>query len=133
MTKFKKGGFKNSYNSNRTHNKKKQEFEKDSGCKVVVRNGDVNGAIRRLKKILERADRQKELTKREYYEKPSVSRKRKKAAAVKRTKKATDDMIAKGEWMPMPTVGTKHLKGKRQKRKAWMIREKVERLRNRGR
>lgn len=133
MSKFRKGDFKNSYNSKQRHNKKKQEFERDSGCKVIVRNGDVNGAIRRLKKILERADRQKELAKREYYEKPSVTRKRKKAAAVKRTQKQTDDMIAKGEWMPMPLVGSKHLKGKRQKRKAWAIREKVERLRNRGR
>lgn len=130
MSRFNKGKFKHSHNKKPQH---KKDYEKDSGCKIVVRNGDVNGAIRRLKKVLERADRQKELAKREYYEKPSVARKRKKAAAVKRTKKAQDDMIARGEWMPTERVGTRHLKGKRQKRKAWMVREKVERLRNRGR
>ena len=39
------------------------------GAKVTVRNGDVNGALRTLKKILDRDNRQKELAKREFYEK----------------------------------------------------------------
>ena len=54
------------------------------GAKVTVRNGDVNGALRTLKKILDRDNRQKELAKREFYEKPTSVRKRKAAAAVKR-------------------------------------------------
>ena len=126
---------KKQWNNKGNFNKNKN-FDKtprDQGCKIYVRNGDVNGAIRRLKKVLERDNRQKELAKREYYEKPSVKRKRMKAAAEKRTQKQMNDMIAKGEWMPNALVGEKHLKGKRQKRKAWAIREKVERLRNRGR
>jgi len=127
-----KGKWQGNRNTKNSFNRKKQ-FDKDqprdSGCKIVVRNGDVNGAIRRLKKVLERDNRQKELAKREYYEKPSVKRKRMKAAAVKRTQKKTDDMISKGEWMPLPPVGQKHLKGKRSKRKVQMMKEKVNRLR----
>jgi len=38
-------------------------------------------------------------------------------------------MIASGEWMPTPVVGQKHLKGKREKRKEWMKKEKINRLR----
>jgi len=101
------------------------------GTTVEVFRGDVNGAIRKLKKILEKADRQKELSKREYYEKPSVQRKRKKDQGTKRQKKLINDMILKGEYMPTPTVGQKHLKGKREKRKAWMEKEKLRRFQKR--
>ena len=123
--------WQNNNKSNNNFNRRKfdDKTPKDSGCKIYVRNGDVNGAIRRLKKILERDNRQKELAKREYYEKPSVKRKRMKAAAVKRTQKEFDNAIARGDWMPTPTVGQKHLKGKRSKRKEWAVKQKVERLR----
>jgi small subunit ribosomal protein S21 len=57
------------------------------GANVEVRNDDVNGALRRLKKILETSNRQKELAKHEYYEKPSAVRKRERAQAVKRAHK----------------------------------------------
>lgn len=57
------------------------------GANVEVRNDDVNGALRRLRKILETDNRQKDLAKHEYYEKPSVKRKRERAAAVKRQQK----------------------------------------------
>ena len=58
--------------------KKKEERKQFQGRNIEVRNGDVNGAIKRLKKVLERMDFQKEVAKREYYEKPSTQRKRKK-------------------------------------------------------
>ena len=104
------------------------------GTSIEVFRGDVNGSIRKLKKVLERADRQKELSKREYYEKPSVKRKRMADNAKKRHKKEVNDMILKGEYMPTPKVGQKHLKGKREKRRAWLLREKLHRLqRRRGR
>ena len=61
------------------------------GCKVTVRNGDVNGALRTLKKILDRDDRQKELAKREFYERPSIKRKRAKDMAVKRAQRENTD------------------------------------------
>ena len=49
------------------------------GREIPVINGNVNIALRKLKKVLEKMDFQKELSKREHYEKPSVKRKRKKA------------------------------------------------------
>ena len=113
---------------------KKQEhyLDKFKGRNIEVRYDDVNGALRRLKKVLERMDFQKELSKREHYEKPSVKRKRMKDQAKKRTKKEIDNMIAKGEFMPTPVSGQKYLKGKREKRKAWQAKERIRRLRDRG-
>jgi small subunit ribosomal protein S21 len=111
--------------------KKKEERKQFQGRNIEVRNGDVNGAIKRLKKVLERMDFQKEVAKREYYEKPSTQRKRKKDQAIKKSNKERDKMIAKGEWMPTPITGQKHLKGKRQRRKAWMLKEKIKRLQSR--
>ena len=113
--------------------KKQQETKKFTGRAIEVYNGDVNGAIRKLKKVLERMDFQKELSKREFYEKPSVKRKRQKDQAIKKANKERDNMIMRGEWMPQERVGSKHLKGKREKRAVWMIKEKVKRLRRRGR
>ena len=63
------------------------------GRNIEVRNDDVNGAIRRLKKVLEKMDFQKEVSKREYYEKPSVKRKRMKDQAKKKTKREIDNQI----------------------------------------
>lgn len=52
---------------------------------VIVREGEnFEQALRRFKKLVERAGIQTELRKREYYEKPSVERKRKEIAAKKR-------------------------------------------------
>ena len=77
-------------------------------------------------------DFQKEVSKREYFEKPSAQRKRLKDQAVKRTKKEVDAKIAKGEWMPQQNdTDQSHLKGKRQRRKHWMLKQKVRRLQNR--
>ena len=105
--------FKNKQKFNKKKDFKPRDPIHVKGTSVEVRFGDVNGAIRRLKKVLEKADRQKEISKREYYEKPSVKRKRMADNAKKRTKKEMNDMMLKGEWMPTPTVGSKHLKGKR--------------------
>lgn len=125
------------FNKPRTFNKDFKD-KKDpihvKGTSIEVFRGDVNGAIRKLKKVLERADRQKELSKREYYEKPSVKRKRMADTAKKRHKKEVNDMILRGEYMPTARVGQKHLKGKREKRRAWLQREKLQRMqRRRGR
>ena len=66
---------KNDFNrsDNRTDNSDEIPFR---GSKVEVRNGDVNYALRKLKKILERNDWQKDIAKKEYFEKGSVTRKR---------------------------------------------------------
>jgi ribosomal protein S21 len=50
-------GVKEGFNKPRRHFNKPQE-KQFRGASVEVRNDDVNGAIRRLKKILERDDRQ---------------------------------------------------------------------------
>lgn len=55
---------------------------------VIVKEGEsFEQALRRFKKLVERAGIQTELRKREYYEKPSVERKRKEIAAKKRVYK----------------------------------------------
>lgn len=123
---------KKHYRQERTPRREEKFLDKFRGRNIEVRNEDVNGAIRRLKKVLEKMDFQKEISKREYYEKPSVKRKRMKEQAIKKTKRDVDIQITKGEWMPPAQVGLKHLKGKREKRKAWTAKERIRRLRVRG-
>lgn len=52
-----------------------------SGLKVEVRNDDVNGALRKFKKKVQESGILQELREREFYEKPSLQRKKAKAAA----------------------------------------------------
>ena len=82
-----------------------------------MRNGDVNGAIRKLKKILENADRQKELSKREFYEKPSAKKKRRKDAARKRTQREMNKKIFSGEAPLQQVADFSFMKSKRKRRK----------------
>jgi len=123
---------KKQYRQDRKPKKKEHFLDKFKGREIEVRYDDVNGAIRRLKKVLERMDFQKEVSKREHYEKPSAKRKRRKDQAIKKTKREIDNQIMRGEWMPPAVVGQKHLKGKREKRKAWAAKERIRRLRERG-
>lgn len=114
--KFKGNDIKKGYQYDR---KKKQDFKKkfeprdpfDSA--IYVRNDNVDQAIRTLKKRLLKDNRQKELAKREFYEKPTAKRKRLKAQGVKKHQKSLRDKIMRGEAMPPSRVGQKHLKGKR--------------------
>ena len=55
----------------------------------VKENEPVDIAIRRFKRACEKAGVLSDVRKREFYEKPTQERKRKKAAAVKRYKKKT--------------------------------------------
>jgi len=54
------------------------------GSRVEVKNNDINRAMRTLKKIMQSEGIIKELRERRFYEKPSVRRKKAKAAARKR-------------------------------------------------
>ena len=132
---WKNNDHKKNFNSKRKPFEKKKEhfLDKFKGREIEVRNEDVNGAIRRLKKVLEKMDFQKELSKREFYEKPSAKRKRMKEQKKKREKKDKENRIMKGERLNPTPVGSKHLKGKREKRKAWNLVERVKVLRKRGR
>jgi ribosomal protein S21 len=62
--------FTKNYNSDRKQKfQKKEEHYLDAfNPSIEVRNGDVNKAIRVLKKRLEKSDFQKELAKQQYYE-----------------------------------------------------------------
>ena len=88
--KFKGNDIKKGYNYDR---KKKQDFKQKYEPRdpfdpaIYVRNGNVDQAIRTLKKKLLKDNRQKELAKREFYEKPTAKRKRIKDKALKNTKK----------------------------------------------
>ena len=61
----------------------KREYQK-RGLYVEVRNNDVTRALRKLKKLVNTEGLIKELRDKEYYEKPSLKRKKAKAAARKR-------------------------------------------------
>lgn len=64
----------------------------------VKDNEDVDVALRRFKRSCEKAGILTELRRREFYEKPTATRKRKKAAAVKRNiKRIQRDMPVKRE------------------------------------
>ena len=51
---------------------------------VVVKNGNVDRAMRTLKKKLQKEGLLKELKQKQYFEKPSAKRKRKKAEGIER-------------------------------------------------
>tara|TARA_B100001057_G_scaffold433116_1_gene461788 strand:- start:64 stop:309 length:246 start_codon:yes stop_codon:yes gene_type:complete len=67
-------------------NRNKNEFDSDRkrGLYVEVRNNDVGRAMRKLKKLCNNEGMVKDMRKNEFYEKPSVIKKREKAQARKR-------------------------------------------------
>ena len=58
-----------------------------NGTKIYVKNNDVGRALRKLKKMMQQEKVFQEIRDREFFEKPSLKRKRAKASAVKRWKK----------------------------------------------
>ena len=66
-------------------NKNEDSFLK--GTRVEVRNDDINGAMRRLKKIMTTEGSLKEYRDRQSYTSPSERRRMEKAAAIRRIKK----------------------------------------------
>lgn len=107
---------KGSFN-NRNKNKQYEKKEEFRGASVYVRNDDVNGALRRLKKILENDNRQKELAKREYYEKPSAKKKRMKDSAKKRYQREERKKLVTGDMPVQMTSDISFMKSKRKRRK----------------
>ena len=61
--------------------------EKFKGLTVIVTHDDVNRALKKLKNKMEDSGKLKDLQKKEFYEKPTTERKRKKAAAKVRYQK----------------------------------------------
>jgi len=68
------------------------DFDKQ-GLYVRVKNNDVNKAMRKLKKMMTAEGVFQELRKREFYEPPSIRKKREKAQAVKRWKKKQEEIL----------------------------------------
>ncbi len=55
---------------------------------IKMKDGErIDNALRRFRKVVEKSGVLQELRKREYYEKPSVKKKRKQAASRKRAKR----------------------------------------------
>lgn len=69
---------------NNYKNKRRVERPKEEGLMVVVHNDDINKALRRLKRKVEKAGVMKEVRKRAHYIKPSEKRKLAKKAGRKR-------------------------------------------------
>ena len=65
----------------------REPWEHLRGISVTVRNNDVNGALRILKKKVQRENLFRDLAEREHYTKPSMKRRLKKQQAVVRWKK----------------------------------------------
>jgi ribosomal protein S21 len=85
------------------------------GASVSVRNDDVNFALKKLKKILDDDNRQKDLAKHEFFEKNSVKRKRSKAQAKKRQQRAYQEELVTGVYKK--PKGVKWMKSRRKRRK----------------
>jgi len=62
----------------------------------IRENGDFDAALRRFKRACEKAGVLTELRRREFYEKPTQERKRKKAAAIKRHLKRNTRDLSRG-------------------------------------
>lgn len=120
---------KDSYNNKKKFDSNQKREPISKGASVRVIDGNVEKSVRILKKILLKADRQKELSKREFYEKPSAKRKRLKNQAKKRWAKEVWDNQMKGN-IPIPSpVDQKHLKTKKKRRKEFLRQEMVRRMR----
>ena len=73
------------------YNKKKENKPQPKGLCVEVRQGDVNKALKIFKKKVQDDGLLQELRQREFYEKPSEKRARRKAAGIARHKKRLRD------------------------------------------
>ena len=98
---------------------KTQYFERDAvpGRSINVRNDDVNGALRGLKKVLERDDQQRETMAREFFEKASTKKKRASSAGKKRSERERAKRISSGQEQPHVPSNLKYLKSRRSRRK----------------
>lgn len=112
-------------NVRENYNAPVKEFNKEpeqpkrmiTGKRVEVWRDDVNHALRKLKKILERDNQQKDLAKNEFYEKPSVRRKRRKDVAKSRWNREVSAMRMSGTWVDKKSSDPKWQKSKRKRRK----------------
>jgi small subunit ribosomal protein S21 len=65
----------------------RREMETDGFMQIIVRDNNVDQALRALKKKLQREGVYREMKLRRHYEKPSEKRARERAAAIRRARK----------------------------------------------
>ena len=90
MQGYKRHRANNNFSGYQGHERKKQEYDtpKPQGLQVYLRDGeDINKALRKLKKKIERAGIIKEIRDRQYYQKPSEKKRMAKKAGIARWKK----------------------------------------------
>lgn len=100
---------------------KPKDRPKDHGSTIYVHNGNIDNAIKRMKLFLDMEDRQRELARKEYYEKPSVKRKRVKSQAIKRNNKNIHESILNGDYRPSFSKNKKQMKKKKQRRRNFLV------------
>ena len=76
----------------RQQRNRRRDNNEQSGLSVEVRNGDFNFALRKFKKKVQESGILQELREREYYTKPSLKRKKAKAAGRARWLKKLEKM-----------------------------------------
>ena len=80
--------YKNNFrNFSKGNGYKKSDSPQPKGLSVEVRNGDVGKALKLFKRKVQDSGILQELREREFYEKPTTRRNRKKAAGIARHKK----------------------------------------------
>jgi ribosomal protein S21 len=101
------------------------------GSRVEVRNGDIDGAMRRLKRNLLKDGWAKEIARTVAYEKPSEARKRRDINNKKTIERAESIAQAHGSVVSYRS-GMKHLKGKLSRNRDQRLGEKRAKLINRS-
>ncbi len=75
--------------------------KRDTACKVLVRDNNVDQALRVLKKKMQREGVFREMKLRGHYEKPSERRVREKAEAIRRARKLARKKLQREGLLPM--------------------------------
>ncbi len=84
-------------NKRREREYRERDFSHSGGIEVIVRNNDVNGALRKFKKKVQEAGIIQEVRERQAYVKPSEKRAKAKAAGRARwLKKQAKDKLDRG-------------------------------------
>ena len=78
-----------------------------ANVQVLVRDNNVDQALRALKKKMQREGIFREMKLRDHYEKPSVKKTREKAEAVRRARKLTRKKLQREGLLPMPVKAPK--------------------------
>ena len=95
MQGYKRHRANNNFSGYQGYERKKKEYDtpKPQGLQVYLRDGEeINKALRKLKKKIERAGIIKEIRDRQYYQKPSEKKRMAKKAGIARVKKRKKEL-----------------------------------------